>query len=115
MNTVQISKCINSDPILYRECAGVLAVNKIPKPDGFPFAFITNIDPDTLPGSHWVAIYMDKGGQTEFFDSYSQNPEMRQIVLYLKKHGCNLRCNTEELQGPFSSTCGQFCIYYLHH
>ncbi|MCP3663185.1 MAG: hypothetical protein GY696_11935 [Gammaproteobacteria bacterium] len=110
-----MSKCIDADPILRRECAGVFAVNKMPKPDGFPFAFVTNIEPDTLPGSHWVAIYMDKDGQTEFFDSYGRNPETRQIVLYLKKHGRNLRCNTEELQGPFSSACGQFCIYYLYH
>ncbi len=75
MNTVQLSKCISSDPILYRECAGLFAVNKMPKPDGFPFAFITNIDPDTLLGSHWVAIYMDTDGQSEFFDAYGQSPE----------------------------------------
>ncbi len=115
MNTVQLLKCIDADPILHRECAGVFAVNKIPNPDGYPFAFIANIEPDTLPGSHWIAIYMDKDGQTEFFDSYGRPPETRKIVLYLKKYGCSVRCNTEELQGPFSSACGQFCIYYLYH
>ena len=56
MNTTELHRCLESDPVLKQQCVGVYAVNKIPKPDGYPFAVIVNLDPDTMPGSHWISI-----------------------------------------------------------
>jgi len=115
MNTRQLLKCIDSDGILRRECEGVYPANKIPKPYGYPFAVIVNLDKHTEPGSHWVCIFMNRDGESEFFDSYGRKPDTNEIQSYMKKYATRLRCNEKQLQGPYSSACGQYCLYYMYH
>ena len=40
----------------------------------FPFAYIFNLDPSYKPGVHWVAVYIDKEGRPEYFDSFGRPP-----------------------------------------
>ncbi len=116
MNSAQLTKCINEDHVLAIQCAGVFPVNLLPRPSGFPFSLIANLDPASQPGSHWVCIHIDASGGTEFFDSYGRSPETKEIVQYMKKYGSSeILCCPERLQGGFSSSCGQYCVYYLYY
>ncbi len=115
MNTSQLYKCLADDGLLRRQCAGVYPSDKLPIPQGYPFSFIANTDVHTKPGTHWLAIYFDENGNTEFFDSYARKPDNHFIVKYLKRYGLNVTCTPHRVQAPFSSVCGQYCIYYLWH
>jgi hypothetical protein len=44
------------------------------------YGLIVNTDPHNKPGSHWVAIYGDGDGHTEFFDSYGKPPPENSTV-----------------------------------
>lgn len=77
----------------------------------FPTCFVSNTDVSSLPGSHWVAVYYPSSkDECEFFDSYSLSPT---------SYGFDSLANTVKtsnipIQSLNASTCGQYCIYYLH-
>ncbi len=114
MNTNQLLKCIRTDAILNSQCAGVYPLDKIPKPNGVPECIIVNLDQHNKPGSHWIAIFIDPDGIGEYFDSYGRMPRKTQLKTYLRKNCTDWIANTKHLQSLFSSTCGQYCVYYLH-
>ncbi len=90
---------------------GVFPSDKLPAQINGPCALIVNFDPATMPGSHWVAIFINCQGVAEYFDSYGQPPTVTSIQTFLKGfHRC--RFNKKRLQGPFSSVCGHYCIYF---
>ena len=77
-----------------------------------PGFYIANTDPHYKAGEHWVAFYIpsDKTkNPMEYWDSYGfLPPEIFSPFLevpYLR--------NTKFIQHPLSSTCGQYCIYYI--
>nr|XP_034832232.1 uncharacterized protein F54H12.2-like [Maniola hyperantus] len=57
--------------------------NKIPIYLTPPAYLISNLDPDTKPGSHWVAIYVGTNGVGEYFDSFGRKP-MDYHEMFLK-------------------------------
>jgi hypothetical protein len=115
MNTGQLLKCVRSDPTLNSQCDGVYPVNRIPTPEGYPVCVIVNLDPHNKPGSHWIAIHIDQEGFGVFFDSYGRRPEKKQIKSYLQQNCRDWTTSGRAVQSPFSSTCGQYCVYFLYH
>ena len=115
MNTQQILKCLQTDSILKAQCAGVFPLDLMPPSRGRPECMVVNLDPQNKPGSHWIAIYINQDGFGEFFDSYGRCPEKKEIKNYLKKNCKDWTVNEKLLQSPLSSTCGQYCIYFLYH
>ena len=115
MNTPQLLKCIRTDPILNSQCAGVYPIDRLPEPKGYPECVIVNLDPHFKPGSHWMAVYIDAEGFGEFFDSYGRAPETKQIKKYLEDNCLDWTTSNKRLQSPFTSTCGQYCIYFLYY
>ena len=69
MNILQIErllkKGLKSKTIFKKVCA----LDQLEKPT-FPSAYVINSDPSSKPGEHWVAVYFDKRGRGEYFDSY---------------------------------------------
>ena len=45
----------------------VFAANRLPLYVSLPSYIICNLDPDHLPGSHWIAIYISESGYGEYF------------------------------------------------
>ena len=74
---------------------------------------IVNTDACYKPGTHWVAIYLDKGGIGEYFDSFGLPPLHNEIIWSLREN-CPLGYshNPLTLQGVTSDTCGKYCIAY---
>lgn len=113
MNTAQLWKCIKQNEWLQRYCTGVYASNTIPKEfNTLPSCFIMNTDSSDLPGTHWVAVYLSLYGPHEFFDSYGRTQSVVAPIFRKPIVGHWLE-NPFELQGPLSTTCGQYCLYYL--
>ena len=91
---------------------GVFPSNEIPMPTSFPSCYVANIDPNTLPGSHWVAFYYIDSHHLEFLDSYGMPPSLYQFHL---PRGVLVLHNQVEIQKLNSTVCGQYCIFYLFH
>jgi hypothetical protein len=55
-----------SDSFLGVYPSDLLPLTNMPKNS----ALVFNTDPQDKPGQHWIAVYVDKGGKGEYFDSY---------------------------------------------
>jgi hypothetical protein len=76
MNTAEITRALEQDPITSKSFLGVFPSDKLPQTlDKHPCGFVVNTDPSSKPGMHWVAFYFPSEGEGEFFDSYGQSPE----------------------------------------
>ena len=77
-----------------------------------PGFYVANTDPHFKAGEHWVAFYIPidmTRNPMEYWDSYGLKPP-EIFVPFLNP--TYLR-NTKFIQHPLSSTCGQYCIYYI--
>ena len=90
---------------------GVYPGDMLPVP-AKPGFYVANTDPHFKAGEHWVAFYVpseSKRHPMEYFDSYGLKPP-EIFTPFLEES--YLR-NTKFIQHPLSSTCGQYCIYYI--
>jgi hypothetical protein len=113
MNTRQLLQCFQQDETLRKYSTGVHASDVLPKIECFPSCLIANTDPTNLPGKHWVAIFIGTD-EAEFFDSYGLPPASN-LSSYIRKYRKPVTYNGTRVQGPLSSTCGHYCLYYLCH
>jgi len=63
-------------------------------------------------GAHWVAFCVDATNNAEFFDSYGRAPDVQSFKRFLSGKS-RWQHNEKPLQGPISSVCGQYCLYFL--
>ena len=115
MNNWEISKTMRHYPSTKNRFIGVFPADKIPKnilQYSLPCCFIANTDPSWLSGTHWVSVFVDKNGNIEYFDSYGRRPMSPQMKTFCGKV---YQYNPCMIQSLFSTSCGQFCIFYLVH
>lgn len=116
MDTIQLIKLLQNDTYTKRCFGMVCPSNHLPSSiKRVPMCIIVNTDPSYKPGRHWLALYIDQNRNLEFFDSYGFDVEKYSFVKnFLIRNEMNLsKWNTRQLQGSLSSTCGQFCLYFL--
>ena len=93
---------------------GVFARNTLPSKVKLPFALICNTDLIQQPGTHWVAIYSDKNGIGDYFDSYGLPPLYPEFEYFLKRNCPNGYMHNRVLLQCFDCvTCGEYCIAYV--
>ena len=94
---------------------GVYAIDEIKsiKTVSYPSSFVINLDPSYKPGSHWVAVYFDKNGVGEYFDSFAGYPP-HEIVHFLRSHAKGWQYNHMQVQELHTTTCGQFVVFYIY-
>ena len=115
MNSREILTCLKSDNNIKQQLLGVFPRDKLPKIVLLPAALVVNSDPATKPGMHWLSIYISPDGKGEYFDSYGLRPWLPSIIKYLNKNCKDWMWSSVRLQAPYSSVCGQYCIFFLHH
>ena len=82
MNTLQIERLLKKDLKSKTIFKKVCALDQLEKPT-FPSAYVINSDPSSEPGEHWVAVYFDKRGRGEYFDSYGLPPTLIGLDSYM--------------------------------
>jgi hypothetical protein len=105
MDTDHIESLLVNQP----EFQGVFSSDTLPTD---PRLLVCNTDPSTKPGEHWIAIYVDKNGCGEYFDSFGRHPSnhfVRYMNFNCKRWTFNKRC----LQSRISAFCGYYCSLYV--
>lgn len=115
MDTLQIKKLMEWTPYSKKHFGGVYALDQIHdiivNKHHLPQCFVFNYDPSYKPGSHWVAAIFTAPGQSHlFFDSYGRPPAFKTIHDFLEK---NYKYNSVQYQNELTSTCGEWCIFFL--
>ena len=73
--------------------------------------YAVNLDMSQQPSSHWISIKISKSKcKNEYFDSYGLGPPTVHFKRFMKY---NYICNSKRLQHSLSTTCAQWCIYYI--
>ena len=84
----------------------------------FPAFVIFNLDPSSKPGSHWIALRIDRSS-VEIFDPLGFNlsnwPTIPLSLIDLLRRLGNHRklLFSRQIQNSSSLLCGYFCIYYI--
>ena len=85
MNTLQLNHILKSSRITKKDFYGVLARDQLPEYIPYPKHFIINTEESSEPGEHWLALYYDKNGICNFFDSYGNSPKFFGLEDYILK------------------------------
>lgn len=93
--------------------SNVFPANRIPVFMNLPVYIISNLDPDSKPGSHWIAIHIDINGNGEYFDSFGRKPSGYH-KWFLKRNANKWFYNHEPIQNQFTSVCGEYCLVYIY-
>ena len=112
MNTKQIEYLLKNDPYSQKMFKKVCAKDLIPRVT-YPTAYVVNSHPSSKPGEHWVAMYFDKNGKGEYFDSYGLSPDIFGFTEFMNKNSTSWDFNKKTLQSLFSNVCGHYCIYFI--
>lgn len=112
MNNLEILDTLHSLPV---RTYGVYPSDQIPKVWMKPAALVVNTEDHTKPGSHWIAMFVDKNGKGYYFDSFGRGPHIPEHIARLRKNCKHFRWNTKKLQSEDSDVCGQFCIMFIHY
>ena len=114
MNAVQLYRCMKSDRYISSQMGGVYSANTLPlKVIDKPKIFIVNLDPNFLPGTHWVVIYCLENEICEYFDSLGDSPTKR-LTPFLVKNSTQYAFNHRRIQG-FLDSCGMFCLFWAYY
>lgn len=104
MTTEQLNCACNCDGYL-----GVFPLNKLPENLDDDSTFIVNTDTDNLPGRHWIAVR----GNKVFEPTGLYYPS--RLTKHLYKYFDALELNYDSYQNPFDSSCGLYCLYFIHY
>ena len=114
MDSIQIHAILTKD-VNASSCGylGVFSLDTIPLGAiHYPCALVCNTKPKNHQGEHWVAIIKDSDNHGFYFDSFGMPPCLPEFI------DCMNFCatwdyNKQQLQSPFTTVCGQYCIFYL--
>lgn len=117
MNTLQLQDWLQREIVPRRVHGRVCALNQLPhRIHHRPAVYIVNSQPSSKPGRHWFVLYFPRVGPAEFFDSLGRKPGYYswRLERYLNNHGGCYIFNTRRVQQVGTTTCGQYCMYYIY-
>ena len=93
---------------------GVFPINGLPRqlPPHLPVFLIINTNTSNLPGQHWKAIFIDKYGKGEIFDSLAM-PVSIELQQWMNRFAKKWIVSKLTLQNPLSPSCGGYVLYYV--
>lgn len=112
LNTLDIYKFMLSHSGTRNLFLGVFPRDRLPMNIKYPSGLILNTDTSKKQGEHWLAIFYDKDGHAEFFDSYGVHPSFYKLDTYINKTSTSWTFNNQKLQS-FSTFCGHYCCLFL--
>ena len=117
MNTIRtgdLTSILSTHPHSSRYYLGTFAADTIPnKPTPFT-CFVSNTDPQSEPGRHWVAFFVNQKGYTYYFDSYGLPPIKKNHLRFCQKSTQGYwTYNRQRLQNLTSLNCGFHCVRFI--
>ena len=76
--------------------------------------YICNEQTSRELGSHWFLILIESD-KTYFIDSFAKTPKYYQVDKKLKKLKKPVAGLSDMLQNPFSTLCGEYCLFFAYH
>ena len=115
MNSRQLRWILSNDKVTSRNFSGVYALDEIKhiKQISFPSAYFFNLDQRYKPGVHLVAVYIDREGLPEYFDSFGRPPP-REIKDFLCTYAESWNYRHVPVQELYFMTCGRFVVFYIY-
>ncbi len=109
MNTSEIN-----NELRHIKCfIGTFARDRLPSLTSLPVGLIVNTDKASDSGQHWIAIYIDKNGRGEYFDSFGFPSLHIDIINFLSLNTNRWQYSCHMLQHASAKTCGNYCIFYI--
>ena len=110
MNDKELVQLVNSDPWTEHHFKGVFPFNSVPELNrGQEFA-IVNID------NHWIVVYRENKVTLQVFNSLGSESAVKTVLrnnYSLVKDIHQVSYSTTPFQGTDSTSCGQFCVYFI--
>ena len=121
MNTLELLGLLEKTAHKRTHVLGVLACNELPKRvvKKLPMVTIVNTDPSSLPGTHWLAIYITEHRHGYFFDSFGHsamyNDFPKTIYDFMIKNCAKISHSSVCVQDHGATTCGEHAVFFLYH
>jgi hypothetical protein len=112
MNTQELQSALLNDAYTREIVSGVYAADTIPLGLPIPTVLIINSDNKSQPGTHWLAIYVDKNRNAVYFDSFGRQPLVKNIQNFLDKQCKSYTYNHTCVQSYTTSTCGEYSVLF---
>jgi hypothetical protein len=114
MNSLHLLNAICGDELLRLYSAGVWSCDQLPNKAqlSYPCFMISNTEPHTQPGLHWVLLFYRNDDDCLYFDSYGRQPG-EQFDHYLSTS--NVTSNERQTQAIGSVVCGAHCLFVACH
>jgi len=113
MNSIEVENLLLSNVYSSMDFHGVYPRDRLPRTVDYPSSYVPHSDTSKRPGEHWVAVYFDSLRRGSCFDSCGIPPFHKQFIKFMNNHLETWTFNDMVLQAPFSSVCGQYCVYFL--
>jgi len=112
MNNHQIASLLYSNRHTRNIFGGVYSADTVPPPSLVtePIAYVVNKDPEGMPGSHWVAVFLAENSLCEYFDSYGLPCDLEKVNDLI---GEEYIYNPVQLQSLITTVCGQHACFYI--
>lgn len=115
MNSDEINYILKKFPLSESHFKGVYPSDQLPNPKKIKklSCYVINTDPSTKSGSHWIGVILNSSKKKKcniYFDSYGHKPFVKSIQEFVGK---NFIHNKQQLQHPLSTTCGEWCIFFI--
>ena len=91
---------------------GVFPCDLLPAEMPRPSCLIANTQPSDKRGEHWIGIYINKEGYSDYFCSYAMPPS-RVFTTFMNMHSVSWNFNKKRIQGS-GTTCGQYAAFFLY-
>jgi hypothetical protein len=116
MITSDFHSIFEKHPIFMPHFQGVYGANTLKTLKVNKFCIVNN-QPIELEGQHWRCFYRDTPSTLECFDSLGISAEEKENlrIKFQRSQIKEIDFNTCSVQRPDTSTCGQFCLYYIFH
>jgi hypothetical protein len=93
---------------------GVYSIDNIPPRIPTRNFCICNTAPKKSSGEHWFCVFKNDHKQIEIFDSLGvNNIKIECLQKIFKRQTKSLVFNESVFQDQFSSSCGQYCVYFV--
>ena len=113
---MEIEAILAADSFTAAVNGGCWSIDTLPNPLPRDRLYVCNLDPSSMPGSHWIGISLlntpSSTTSAFYFDSFARPPPPEMLPQLLSTSDY-IEYNDVETQNSFSAVCGQITLLVL--